>query len=77
MKNIYVVWNFQKDNKLFAAAEKISANYNLLAYATSYAAGNDLTGAAITLNVFSTWKEAKETADFWNECYKKNNTYMY
>ena len=25
----------------------------------------------------ATFKEAKETAEYWNECYKKNGTYMF
>lgn len=31
----------------------------------------------IFANIYPTKKRAKEVADFWNDCYKKNGTYKF
>ena len=63
-------WNEWWDkNKYYAYAERVDNCNNLKDY---FSRDN-----IHTVNAFPTFKEAKETADFWNECYKKNGSYLY
>ena len=47
---------------LYATAEKIPKNYNLVDY---------IKGCK-SFNVCNTWKDAKELAKFWNKCFQNN-----
>lgn len=68
-KNTYIVVSIQEDGK----------NY---AYVIKHHNSNNLTSALKikgikAANICDTKKEAEKTATYWNECYKKNGTYMF
>ena len=69
----FVIQEQNKENgKMFAYAEKVHNCYNLYKYF------HPCNGYEITsINAVSTYKKAKQTADFWNECAKKNNNYAF
>lgn len=69
MKNYYIVVTIEQDGKYFSYVVKHPENYNLLATLTI----KNITGASL----FPTKKKAVEIADFWNDCYKKNGTYLF
>mgnify|MGYP005768670771 FL=1 len=66
--NTHYVFVVEKDDKFFAYAKTIPNSNNLLSYL-------GLTGLK-TVNAADSKKEAKALAEFWNDCYKKNGTYM-
>ena len=67
MKNHYIAISVKQDNKNYASVLKVSGNENLLF---------SLQIPGITAaNICGTKKEAEKIVDFWNECYKKNETY--
>lgn len=63
------VFGVRKDGKHYAYAVTVANSDNLIAFL-----GVD---GLEHVNATSTKKEAKELADYWNECYRKNGTYMY
>ena len=69
----FVVGLYEEDEngkqKRFAYAEKVHGSNELL----SYFGRKDIQH----VNPVKTFKEAKEIAEFWNDCYKKNGTYMF
>ena len=67
--NTHYVFVVEKGGKFFAYAKTIPNSNNLL----SYLGLTDLK----TVNAADSKKEAKALAEFWNDCYKKNGTYMY
>ena len=64
----YVVATEDKNGKHYAYVAKVANSSNLLCQFPSY---------AIHVNACKTAKEARHIADFWNECYKKNGTYVF
>ena len=69
MKNFYIAVSIKENNKYFAFVIKVSEHENLK---------NKLDDPRIThANIYPTKNKAEEVANFWNECYKNNNTYMF
>ena len=75
MKNYYFVAEYEKNGCFYAMAEKYDDGINL------YAAIKDreLYGGIkmVSLTIMETNKKAYKMANFWNECFSKNGTYMY
>ena len=69
--NIYLVITQTNENKnhFFSSADKIPGAYDLQSSLSKYK-------RLYNAFAFPTYKKAKETADFWNECYKKNGTFL-
>ncbi len=70
--NNYIYYVTQRkreaDGKMFAIAHKVPCNYNLIDYFRQ----DDI----VVLSIFPTWKKAKEVAEYWNKCFKKNEQYI-
>ena len=64
----YVVVNKEND-KYSAHAERVHGSNCIKHYFKADNIENVMPTA--------TFKEAKEIAEYWNECYKKNGTYMF
>lgn len=60
------------DGTLYAHSVTIDSSNNLVSYFD--ALSGQQPGRAKYANAFPTAKKAKGTADFWNECYRKNGT---
>lgn len=58
--------------KYYSRAEKIQNRCNLIG---KFAALDGF--EVISVNACDTWKEAQQTADFWNECAKERNKYAF
>lgn len=71
MKNVYVVCTYERNGKRWATAWKVGKNNNLLTLVSHCA------DKVKSLNVFTTWKEAKQIETHWNNCYKENGTYLF
>lgn len=69
-KNFYYVAITEKNKKLFAHVVRVN-NYSDLLFALNRI--ENITSATAC----STKREASELAEFWNECYKKNGTYLF
>lgn len=69
MKNSYIAVSVNENEKNYAYVIKVSESDNLLCKLTIK--GID------SAHICDTKKKAGEVADFWNECYKKNGTYMF
>lgn len=69
MKNFYFVVNVKENDKLYAYVAKATEKDELL---SKFKIKN-----VISVNIFPTKKRADEIAKFWNECYKKNGTYLF
>lgn len=69
-QNIYMAVTEKIQGKNYAYALTVPRSENLVHV---FAKENNLTHA----NVCATKKEAERIADFWNECYKNNGTYLY
>lgn len=70
-KNIaLVVGHGNNSGKYYATAYKVPQNYNLKSYIDSIS-------NCLHVNVCDSYKQAKEIAEHWNECYKKNGTYLF
>lgn len=69
-QNIYMAVTKTIQDKNYAYALTVNRCYNLVHV---LARENNLMCA----NVCATKKEAERIADFWNECYKNNGTYLY
>lgn len=69
MKNSYIVVSINENEKNYAYAVKVNSSDNLL----SKLQIKDIK----TANICESRKEASKLADYWNECYKKNGTYMF
>ena len=70
MKNYYFVINTSENGKNFASVAKASAHENVLSVF-------DRIPNIITANICPTKKYAEDLAAYWNECYKKNGTYLF
>lgn len=61
-----------ESGKRFAYAEKVPNCYNLFNYFTPH------NGCKIeSINACDTFKNAKETAELWNDAYKRNGFYLF
>ena len=67
MKYHYIAISTKNDGKNFASVLRASESDNLV-FALQI---SGITAA----NICSTKKEAEKVVDFWNKCYKKNNTF--
>ena len=69
MNNHYIAVTVCEGGKNYAYVVKVREDENLL---------SKLEIKNIkTANIFSTKKEAKIIAEYWNKCYKDNGTYMF
>ena len=68
--NFYYVIVNTENGKNYAHAQKVSGKLNLLSVLQAFK-------NASVVHQCKTLKSACELAGFWNECYKKNNTYMF
>lgn len=65
----HYVFVVKMDGKFFAYAKTSSNSNNLLSY---------LGDAGLqSVNAADSKKEAAALADFWNDCYKKNGTFLF
>ena len=60
----------EQEHKYCAFVFKLSENQNIASIVRDWRGLHSMT-------LFSTKKNAEETARFWNECYKKNGTFAY
>lgn len=84
MKNFYIVVTVELDkNKNIFPDEKKAPEMGLYSYPITVNDSENLVSVLDgikglkTANLFATKKKAQETADFWNDCYKKNGTYYF
>lgn len=54
----------------YAAVLRVSSDNNILSALSAI-------GGLKAANAFPRKKQAEETAAFWNECYKRNGTYLF
>lgn len=59
--------------KYSAIPHKLKSTSNIISQLRELGAGRDLD----TVQLCGTMKEARELAIYWNECYKRNGTYMF
>ena len=62
-------------HNIFYVATKTDSKIGTYAIAGKINASNNLCGLVAcydTFNICRTYKDAKQLADFWNDCYKKN-----
>lgn len=69
-KNFYYVAITENNKKLFAQVVRVN-NYSDLLFAFNRI--ENIT----SVTACSTKREAVELAEFWNDCYKKNGTYLF
>ena len=65
----YAAINIKENGKYYAFVEPFSDSDNALAKLYH----KNMT----SVNVYSTKKKAAEIASFWNDCYRKNGTYLF
>lgn len=73
MKYFYIACTdkvIEEKEKYYAYVVKVSDTENVL---NTLSKNKNILHA----NIMPSKKEAIETARFWNECYRKNNTYLY
>lgn len=70
MKYFYYAVNTEDNGKIYAFVIKASINENLKTLFSGYK-------NLISINACPTKKRAEELANFWNDCYKTNGTYMF
>lgn len=68
-KNSYIAIQVKEDEKLYAYVMKLNNSYNLI--------GALEIKNIITANICDTKKKAEEIVAHWNECFKRNGTYMF
>lgn len=61
------------DGKYYATPCKLDSGSNIVSQLKQLGAGRDL----YTMQLCPTMKEARELAIYWDECYKRNGTYMF
>ena len=73
-KNTYFVIEQQEieTGRTIAHAETVSNCYNLLDYFKPFHGCK-----IISINACDTKKESEKIAEFWNDCARKNNNYMF
>lgn len=84
MKNFYITVAVKGDkNKNIFSDEKKEYKEGYLAYVIKVTESDNVMyhleaiRGLMHANIRPTKKDAQELADFWNECYKKNGTYLY
>lgn len=70
MKYTHIVLVQQTNGKFSAFVIQVSHSENLISALSRYK-------NISTATICGTKKEAEETADFWNECYRENGTYLW
>lgn len=70
MKHFYLAVQIEENGKGFACDYTVAENENLL----SVLAG--IKGAK-AVNICQTRKQAREIAEFWNDCARKNGVYLF
>ena len=68
-KTTFIAVTVHEDGKYYSYAIKTKNNNNLLSVL-------NIKGI-VSANVCDTFKKAREIVDYWNECYKRNGTYMF
>lgn len=69
MKNHYIAIQIRENGKYYAYAIKVSESDNLLSKLDI----KDI----ISANICDTKKRAEELVTFWNDCYKRNGTWLF
>lgn len=69
-KYFYYVFTQQKDGKFYSYVERIHASYNLASVIKS-------TPNVYTVNTMTSKKTAYDLANFWNDTYILNGTYLF
>ena len=84
MKNFYITVAVKGDkNKNIFSDEKKEYKEGYGAFVIKVSENDnvfwnlDIIGGLMHANIKPTKKEAQALADFWNECYKQNGTYLY
>lgn len=67
--NVNLIITIEKNGKHYSYAQKEPSTNNLAYVFKSIK-------YLSTLNICSSYKKAQELAEFWNECFEKNNTLM-
>lgn len=67
--NFYIVVQIQENGKYYAYVIRATGADNLL---SKLAIKN-----IVTANICPTRKAARALADFWNDCYKQNKTFLF
>ena len=70
MKNIFIVWDFEKDGKFWSMAEKISRSNNIVSLVKTNV-------SAISMLICTTWKQAEKIADMHNEAYISDGRFAF
>ena len=70
MKNFYIAFSAQLDGKYWAGTMTVSSDDNIMNISQKIAGMQ-------AANLCATKKAAKELADNWNECFKRNGTSIY
>ncbi len=70
-----------KDSRLYAAVT-VTEEEKYCAYVIPFRSSDNALSkfkdkGLLHANVYTSKKDAEEIAGFWNECYKKNGTYLY
>ena len=68
-KSIYIAANFTVDGKHYASVIRTAEYRNLLV-------DIDVKNI-VSADICPSKKKAEELAEFWNECYRKNGTYLF
>lgn len=70
MKNIFIVWDFEKNGKFWSLAEKISRSNNIVSLVKANV-------SAISMLICTTWKQAEQIADMHNEAYISDGRFAF
>ena len=70
MKNIFIVWDFEKDGKFWSMAEKISRSNNIVSLVKTNV-------SARSMFICTTWKQAEQIADMHNEAYIRDGRWAF
>ena len=70
MKNFYIAFSAHLDGKYWAGTMTVSSNDNIMNISRRIAGMQ-------AANLCATRKAAKELADCWNECFRRNGTSIY
>lgn len=68
--NLFVVWDFEKDGKFWAMAEKIPRSDNIVSHVKTNV-------SAISMQIFTSWKQAEEIANLYNETYISDGKFAF
>ena len=62
MKNIFIVWDFEKNGKFWSMAQRVSRSNKIVSRVKTNV-------SAISMLICTTWKQAEQVADMHNEAY--------